>query len=101
MGRPPRTEKQDFDQILNEREKILKSVERSERSMIISGDFNFPFVSWKRMESGGCIGNIKSISKATTDEKLHFKKFNDICEERFLIQIIEEATRKENTLDLV
>merc|ERR1712121_111761 len=67
----------------------------------ISGDFNFPFVSWKRIESGGSIGIIKSISNATTDEKLQFNRFNDICEEHCMIQIIEEATRNENTLDLV
>merc|ERR1711888_8631 len=44
---------------------------------------------------------LKSISNATTKEKLQFKRFNDICEEHCLIQIIEETTRKENTLDLV
>ena len=99
--RPPKTEKQDFDIILNELEKILKSVEKSKQTIIISGDFNFPFVIWKRMESGGCMWDIKSISNATTKEKLQFKRFNDISEEHCLIQIIEEATRKENTLDLV
>merc|ERR1712215_581030 len=45
--------------------------------------------------------DIKSISNATTKEKLQFKRFNDICEGHCLIQIIEETTRKENTLDLV
>ena len=53
------------------------------------------------MESGGYIGNIKTISNATTDEKLQFLRFNDICEEHCMILIIEEATREENTLDLV
>merc|ERR1712002_1010209 len=99
--RPPKTEKQVFDIILNELEKILKSVEKSKQTIMISGDFNFPFVMWKRMESGGCMRDIKSISNAITKEKLQFKRFNDICEEHCLIQIIEEATRKENTLDLV
>merc|ERR1712002_915386 len=47
------------------------------------------------------IGNIKSISNATTKEKLQFKRFNNICEEHCLIQIIEETTRKEHGLDLV
>merc|ERR1712050_676069 len=56
---------------------------------------------WKRMESGVCMWDIKSISNATTKEKLQFKRFSNICEEHCLIQIIEEATRKENTLDLV
>merc|ERR1711895_797 len=99
--RPPKTEKQIFDIILNELEKILKRVEKSKQIIIISGDFNFPFVTWKRMESRGCIGNIKTISNATTDEKLQFRRFNDICEEHCMIQIIEETTRGENTLDLV
>ena len=67
--RPPKTKKQIFDKILNELEKILKNVEKSEQTIIISGKFNFSFVRLKRMESGGYIGNIKSISNATTDEK--------------------------------
>merc|ERR1711895_127629 len=93
--------KKDFYIILDELEKILKSAEKSKQTIIISGDFNFPFVMWKRMESGGCVWDIKSISNATTKEKLQFKRFNDICEEHCLIKIIEETARKENTLDLV
>ena len=58
-------------------------------------------MGWKRKESGGCIWNIKSISNATIDEKLHFKRFNYMCEEHCMIQIIEETTRKKNTLALV
>merc|ERR1712121_232457 len=49
----------------------------------------------------GCIGIIKSISNARTDEKLQFNRFDDICEEHCMIQVLEEATRNENTLDLV
>merc|ERR1711888_412751 len=55
----------------------------------------------KIMKSGGCIGNIKTISNTTTYEKLQSGRFSDICEEHCMIQIIEEATREENTLDLV
>merc|ERR1712121_21959 len=43
--------------------------------------------------------------KLVLDEKnptlLQFGRFNDICEEHCMIQIIEEATREENTLELV
>merc|ERR1711867_408888 len=99
--RPPKTKMQDFNIMLNELEKILKSVEKSKQTIIISGDFNFPFANWKRMESGGCIGNFKSISNATTDEKSQYTRFDDIFEEHCMIQIIEEITRKENTLDIV
>merc|ERR1712138_186172 len=47
------------------------------------------------------IGNIKTVSNATMNEKLQFERFNNICEEHCMIQIIEEATRNENTLELV
>merc|ERR1712002_1226358 len=47
--RPPKTKKKVFDIILKQLEKILKCVEKSKQTIIISGDFNFPFVSWKRM----------------------------------------------------
>merc|ERR1712033_131741 len=97
--RPPKTKKRVFDKILNELENILKNVEKSKQTIIISGDFNCPFVSCKRMENGGCIGNSKSVSNATTDEKLQFNRFNDICEEHCMTQIIEEATRNEKRLD--
>ena len=39
-----KTKKRVFDIILNELEKILKSVEKSEQTIIISGKFNFSFV---------------------------------------------------------
>ena len=57
--RPPKTEKNDFDKILNELEKIFQNMKKPEPTVLISGDFNFPFVIWKRMSSGGCSWNIK------------------------------------------
>jgi len=51
--RPPRTEKIVFDKILDEIEKNYRNTQKPEPTIILSGDFNFPFVDWNRMPSGG------------------------------------------------
>merc|ERR1711874_660330 len=40
-------------------------------------------------------------TNARTDEKNQFEKLLNICNNQFMLQFIEEQTRKENTLDLV
>ena len=99
--RPPKTEKKVFDKILNELEKIFQNMKKPEPTVLISGDFNFPFVDWNRMSNGGCSWSIKSKSNATQDEKMQFERLNNICEEQNMVQIIEEPTRERNTLDLM
>ena len=61
----------DFDVILNEIEKLFKNIEKTEPTIILSGDFNFPFVIWKRLPSGGCTWSYKSKSNATQVEKIN------------------------------
>ena len=76
-------------------------MKKPEPTVLISGDFNFPFVVWKRMSNGGCSWNIKTKSNATQDEKMQFERLNNICEEQNMVQIIEEPTRERNTLELM
>ena len=40
-----------------------------EPTIILSGDFNFPFVKWKRLQNGGCTWEYKTKSNATGDKK--------------------------------
>ena len=40
-------------------------------------------------------------ANATKDEKDQFEKLLSICNNQFMLQIIEEPTREENTLDLI
>ena len=99
--RPPKTRKKDFDVILDEIEKILINMKKPEPSIIMSGDFNFPFVEWKRMTNGGCTWKNKGRSNASQDEKIQFIKLIKICNEYCMLQVVEEPTRGDNTLDLI
>ena len=58
-------------------------------SLIIGGDFNFPGWDWKS----------KSIKPRATHKVLH-QRFSDIIDDSGLVQVVEEPTRKDNTLDL-
>ena len=99
--RPPGTKKKVFDVILDEIEKIYKNIKKPEPTIILSGDFNFPFVKWNRMPSGGCTWRYKTRTNATQDEKIQFIKLMKICDEQCMLQVIEEETRGKNTLDLI
>ena len=99
--RPPKSRKKDFDKILDEIEKILKNMKKPEPTIIMSGDFNFPFVEWQRMSNGGCTWKYKTRTNASHDEKIQFIKLMKICDEHCMLQVVEEPTRGDNTLDLI
>ena len=92
--RPPVTKSSAFHPILNDLQRILQTLEKPDPTIISSGDFNFPCVKWKRLPDNSCSWEYKTHTNATTDEKNQFKKL-------FMLQIIEEPTRKENMLDLM
>ena len=50
---------------MNEIERILKNNDGPEPTIIMSGDFNFPFVKWKRTPNGGCSWSYKAKTNAT------------------------------------
>ena len=47
--RSPNTEIQVFEVILKELKKILEKMDKPDPTIILSGDFNFLFVNWKRL----------------------------------------------------
>ena len=106
--RPPDTEIQVFEVILKELKKILEKMDKPDPTVILSGDFNFPFVNWKRLPIfGDCEWEYKSYTNATKDQKAQFENLMKVCDSYSMLQTIEEATRKEtttgkeNTLDLL
>merc|ERR1712055_205986 len=99
--RPPDTKSIDFNIILDNIQGILKELKTPEPTVILSGDFNFPFVKWKRLQNSGCTWEYIPNTNATTDEKLQFEKLIRICNNQCMIQVIEEPTRGKNTLDLM
>ena len=99
--RPPGTKFNEFDVILKKLQEIYKDLEKPEPTIIISGDFNFPFIKWNRLENNSCTWEYVAKSNATIDEKKQFEKLMDICHKQCMVQVIEESTRGKNTLDLM
>ena len=80
---------------------ILKDIKAPDPTLIITGDFNFPFVKWERNINGGCNWVEKKDVGAPREVKLQFDILNRIMDNFGLVQMIEEPTREKNTLDLV
>ena len=83
--RPPSTDQT----YLQELEKSLALVERngSNLTTVLLGDFNFPGIDWT-LPSPSCSDSLSSY-------------FCDISDDYFLYQMVNQATRGDNILDLV
>ena len=100
--RPPHTRMNDFSPILNELDNILKNMGNPNPVVILSGDFNFPFVGWQEYGKGyGCRPSFKPDINATLDEKSQFERLMKICNEHNMSQVNQFPTRGKNVLDLL
>ena len=99
--RPPDTKLPVFTEIMRKINTLLSEMKIPEPKVIMAGDFNFPFIEWKRSGVGACSWAMKQGTYASEDEKSQFHKLMEISDKYNLVQAIEEPTRKENTLDLV
>ena len=68
--------------------------------VIITGDFNFPFVKWTKGAHNGCRWEMIN-SGSTLDERAQFLKLIEVFDNYNLVQAIDEPTRERNTLDLI
>ena len=106
--RPPKTKGEDFYYILDKVEEILSEMGNPNPIILMTGDFNFPFVKWESNtlnSFNGCTYKYNANVNTTLDEKMQFEKLNKLTNKYNLIQAIGEPTREENekksTLDLV
>jgi len=99
--RPPDTCYKEFERVMNKIELLLSMMESPEPTVIITGDFNFPFIEWKRNEEGACVWKKKTLDNGSVDDQKQFSKMMEIMNKYHLVQTVEEKTRKNNTLDLV
>ena len=100
--RPPDTKSEVFEKMMKKVEDILKRMSNPEPTVIITGDFNFPFMEWKRNNLGVCTPERKPNKCVLDDEKKQYDKMMEVMDKYHLIQTIQETTRKDkNTLDLV
>ena len=99
--RPPDTTLNTFSHIINKLQNILESIETPEPTIIITGDFNFPFIKWIKVSCNGCRWEYVSSASASRDEKAQFLNLILLLDKYNIVQSIEEPTRGNNTLDLV
>ena len=106
--RPPHTKSEDFYYILDKVEEIFNGMENPNPTILMTGDFNFPFIKWKcnSLDSfNGCMSEYDVNVNAAVDEKNQFQRLSRLAEQYSLIQTIEGPTREENgkqsTLDLI
>ena len=52
--RPPKVYEEDFNHILTKLEELFINMPKPEPTIILSGDFNFPFVEWIVNTHSGC-----------------------------------------------
>jgi len=98
--RPPDAGTLAFNKVIDKTKTILENMDKPEHNVIITGDFNFRFVKWKRGIHGGCRWE-KTGATMTRDERDQFTKLIELTDKYNLVQAIEEPTRERNTLDLV
>ena len=67
-------------------------MEVMEPTVIISGDFNFPFVTWKRIIGGACNWKMKKDTNRKNDNKKLFDTLMEIMDNNNLMQTIDEPT---------
>ena len=77
-------------------------------TILMTGDFNFPFVEWKcntHEKFNGCTYEYNANVNATLDEKRQYERLTNLVNQYSLLQVISEPTREENgkrnTLDLI
>ena len=99
--RPPKTASEEFNIILEKLRDIMNVIRNPDPTIIMSGDFNFPFVKWTRLPNYSCSWEYIANTNATKDEKQQFEKLMEICSHQCMLQIIQEPTREGNTLDLI
>ena len=61
--RPPKTSGDEFNAVLNKIEDIFNNMTKPEPTIIVTGDFNFPFISWKLDAHNGCSHEVISIQQ--------------------------------------
>ena len=98
--RPPDCKAMKFSQVIETIKSILNNTELNDTSapsILMVGDFNFPFIQWPQ----GKIYMRDEEPSSMSSEKEQAKMLLEWAEANLLEQKISTATRKENILDLV
>ena len=94
--RPPNSPRQLFLEVLERCQAVLDGQPRA-RSVLVFGDYNFPFIRWPE----GSIYTREQEPQLMASEKEQGKRLMEWANENFMEQIVTTATRKESIIDLV
>ena len=86
--RPPHTKSEDFYLVLDKVEEIFKGMRNPNPTILMTGDFNFPFVKQKcnSLDSfNGCMSEYDVNINATVDEKMQFERLTKLADQYNLI----------------
>ena len=86
---------------MNEINHILAIKDSPELRVLITGDFNFHFIEWKRNEMSECTWRKKKTVHGTINQQKYFEKLIEVIDKHPLVQMKEQPTRENNTLDLM
>ncbi|CAI9731129.1 fission process 1 [Octopus vulgaris] len=92
MYRPPNSPTLSFTEPLTKLQQILGNMASPMPDIILLGDFNFPNIIWPH-------GHILKLG--TKAEQIQAAKLLEVTEKLYLKQMMTEATRNNNTIDLV
>ena len=90
-----------FKEVLNKVDNYMQNNNTKESPLetVIAGDFNFPptVVRWEKSEEG----MFANATGGNTDEKIAFQLLTDITNKYEMLQMVDNPTRLNNTLDLL
>ena len=79
--RSPGKKGKKFLEVLKKVKEILRKVKTPEPTVVLTGDFNFAFVEWKRGKHAGCEWKKKTNTVATRKEQRPFERLNEKTDE--------------------
>ena len=97
--RPPDTSSPEFLEALAEVKIWFQENCTDNTHVLWYGDFNFPWVSWHKLDSSDTLG-YTLLPGSTNDQKKQSKELLSFMSSNFLVQTVHELTNDGNTVDL-
>ena len=99
LYRPPDTCSSEFKEALDAVKLWFEENCTDNTHVLFYGDFNFPWLSWYKLESSDTLGHTLKPG-STNDEKKQSKELLSFMSSNFLLQTVHELTNNCNTVDL-
>jgi hypothetical protein len=99
--RPPKTKEKDFQEMIEIIEETVDKHSNKAKNTIIMGDFNFPFINWKKRDDFVYIDSLTGGTNISKEDKNQAELLEQWMVKHTFMQVVTEKTRGKNILDLV